>query len=393
MTTSNPHPGRRSRDLVIDGHILGVQEFGGVSRMLQALLPELEAQRPAGTTTRVVKSEPPRSVPGRSLVRRISRRIMAHEPFAGLGWHAAQAQRSRSQLALAAGPASAWLSTYYFAPRAWPGPVVALAYDLYHFRFPAAVNSPRRRRIVDGMRACLREATVVVAISEATRDDLITLLGIPGERVTVAHLGVDPATFSLSASTTGAGLPIPYLLFVGRRGEQKGFPVLLAGFARYLARNPDSPLALLVVGAPWGPSEAQEISSFGIERRVLHMTSLPDLDLAEVYRHACGLAYPSQYEGFGLPLIEALACGSQILASRIPSSTEVASGVAHFFDPGDIESVAIGIEKLVAEPPRARAEIRAKVVERFSWNACASRVWASIDLAFQLARPGATTPA
>jgi len=208
-------------------------------------------------------------------------------------------------------------------------------------------------------------ADAVLCISESTRRDLLDVLPVPAERVVVTHLagGVDAAA---------AGPPVggaPYLLHVGSRAAgYKNFDRLVTAFARLAARERD--LVLRVVGLPLDARERRLLDDAGVAARVVHEGVVADARLAALYRDAVALVYPSLYEGFGIPPLEAAACGGVVAASRVASLPEVMGEDAAWFDPADVDDMEAVLARVVADAPyraalAARGPARAA---RFSWR-------------------------
>jgi glycosyltransferase involved in cell wall biosynthesis len=237
-------------------------------------------------------------------------------------------------------------------PLAPPCPAVVTIHDLSFERDPTLMGRKDRlvfRRFVP--RAARKSARVLV-VSERTRRDVQELYGVPDGRIVVTPNGVDPA-FS-----PGNGAHAEYLLFVGAIQERKG-PLVAADAAAELGRK------LVVVGPEKEPELARELERRGAELR--GWVEKPEL--AELYRRAAAVLVPSRYEGFGLPVVEAMACGAPVVAAPEPALREVAGEAAVFAEPGDF---AAGVSRAIAE----RATLRAAGLERaraFSWTETARR--------------------
>jgi glycosyltransferase involved in cell wall biosynthesis len=187
----------------------------------------------------------------------------------------------------------------------------------------------------------------VIAVSELTARDAVELLGVDEERVRVIPHGV-AAPFEPTGPAAGGD----YVLAVGTLEPRKNFPrvVLAAERAGIDVR--------VAGGAGWG---GVDVDSLGF---------VDDDELARLYRGAAALVYPSLYEGFGLPVLEAMACGTPVVTSRDSAPAEVAGGAAVLVDPLDVEGIAEGIREAIAR----RDELRTAGLERaraFTWEAAA----------------------
>ena len=240
-------------------------------------------------------------------------------------------------------------------PRGVPVPTVATFYDATPFRFPSPPERWKRRRAVMAARSLVR-ARAVHAISHHARAELLAFTKVAGERVEVIHLGVDPA-FSPAPDPE----PPRHLLFVGGADPHKNLSMLLDLLASPEARA----LPPLVVA---GPSAAPgRGGSPPVARLVPHPT---DAELVQLYRGALALLVPSRNEGFGLPALEAMACGCPVIAADAGALPEVCGGAAIVLDPGDRAAWLAAIAALAADPGR-RSVLREAGLARagaFTWE-------------------------
>ena len=202
-----------------------------------------------------------------------------------------------------------------------------------------------------GIGPVARAATGIVAVSEFTKREAVELLGVPAERVTVVGNAVEPHFTPRGTVSQGE-----YVLAVGTLEPRKNLRRVAAAAARL-------GVELRVVGARgWGgvetPGWAGEVS---------------DEQLVELYRGARALVFPSLYEGFGIPILEAMACGTPVVTSRGGATEEVAGGAAVRVDPLDEEAIAAGIEAAAGRREQLRALGLARAAE-FTWDGVADRV-------------------
>ena len=287
----------------------------------------------------------------------------------------------------AAAPVNAWVDdrafaahrdailhpTYYRDPAALPrkAPVVVTVHDMAHERFPDLLP-PRRRwwaapDPAAHKRALCERADLVHCNSRATRDDLVAILGIPPGKTRVVHLaGMD---WSAVTPAPIEGLDGPFALWVGERRGYKNFALTAEAFAAcHEARD----LRLLCVGAgPLRAEERQHLTSLGLATRVMQRAA-GDRELRWAYEHASALLYTARWEGFGIPMLEALSLGCPVLASDVPALREVGGDAATYADPGRTESLADGIQRVIDSGRDAGASsARSAHAARFSWDACA----------------------
>ncbi len=234
-------------------------------------------------------------------------------------------------------------------PLACPCPAVVTVQDLSWERDPTVMRTRTRWTFKLVVRRAARRAHRVLTISERTKRDLVELYGIPEEKIVITHLGVDPVF-------RPGGEHDSFLLFVSAIEPRKQ-PLLAADAARALGRR------LVVVGPTKDLALAAELTRRGAELRGY----VPKEELVRLYQRAACLVLPSRYEGFGLPMLEAMACGTPVAAAADPAMREVA-GDAVVFGPDFTESV----RHALAERDRlSRAGLeRAK---RFTWAETARR--------------------
>jgi glycosyltransferase involved in cell wall biosynthesis len=261
-----------------------------------------------------------------------------------------------------------------------PSASVATVHDLGYLKFPG--EHPRATRLLRDAanRWSAARARRVVAISAATKVDLVRHYRTPPEKVSVVRHGHDPAfrpihdPDQLDAVRARHGLDGPYILFVGTLQPRKNLERLLQAFDRVVGRL-GQPLTLVLAGGiGWQEGRLQRaLMSLSAPDRVRVLGYVPDADLPALMNGALALAFPSLYEGFGLPPLEAMACGTPVLASNTSSLPEVVGDAGLLVDPLDVEAIATGLERLARD-----AELRRDLAERglaraagFTWERAA----------------------
>lgn len=230
---------------------------------------------------------------------------------------------------------------------------------------------PETRRRLDFLtlkRRYVTEADHVICVSEWTRRDLERIYGPLRASISVVHHGVDPR-FAPGAAPLEQ-FPSRYLLFVGNRGSYKDADVLF----RALQGLPSDIALVCVGGGSLTSQERVRLRSLGIEDRV-SQTTLPDSEMASAYGNALAFVFPSRFEGFGLPILEAMACGAPVVLARATAFPEVGGDAARYFEPGDDRDL-IGVLREIVGSEAARAELGLRGLERaraFSWSAAAAR--------------------
>ena len=263
-------------------------------------------------------------------------------------------------------------------PPTGPRPLVATVHDLAFRRFPDAYPPAGRRYHERSARIVADEAARVLVPSEATARDLAELYGVDRGRVTVTPLGVElparPDHAGARRLLADLGVRGPFLLAVGTLEPRKNLARLLDAFGEVTAELPDH--WLVVVGpVGWGPRLRPTWDSV----RVKLAGPVDDARLHALYQAADGLAYPSLYEGFGLPVLEAMANGLPVLTSDRSSLPEVAGDAALLVDPLQRSAIAAGLLRLAGDAALRRrlAEAGRRRAAGFTWRATAAATWAA----------------
>ncbi|HKY23374.1 MAG TPA: glycosyltransferase family 1 protein [Vicinamibacterales bacterium] len=243
----------------------------------------------------------------------------------------------------------------YVPPPLFPGRLIFTLLDLSMFSHPHLYPPLVRLRLQMLIRSAIRRATRILTISEFSRQCLLDRFHYPEEQVTVTPLGVDPqfqpcAPERVEALLQSYEIREPYILHVGRLQARKNLVRLLEAFAR-LVDQERIPHKLVLVGREsW---EAQEIfeamDRLQIRSRVIHVGYAPTDALPMFYSGASAVVFPSLFEGFGLPVLEAMACGAPTVTSTVTSLPEVAGDAAVLVDPYSVEDIAAGIYKVLSD--------------------------------------------
>lgn len=273
-------------------------------------------------------------------------------------------------------------STNYFLPLLlWKTGMVATIHDLIPLKFPHFTPRAKKTRFNWVFRwillRCSHRADRVITISLHTRDDLITELGLPAEKITVIHNGIDGKYRVLEKDRVlgfcqeKLGSTSPFLLYVGRFDPYKNVAGLIRAFDRFRRARKDEPRLVLAGHLdPRYPEAVETVRSLGLTDRVTFLEGVGEDDLICLYNAARILILPSLYEGFGLPPLEAMACGTPVIVSNRGSLPEVVGRAGLIIDPDREESISAAIGRLW-DSESLRSELREKGLKRakdFSWE-------------------------
>lgn len=252
-------------------------------------------------------------------------------------------------------------------------PVVVTVYDMIHELFASEFSTRVDTR--GAKRASVHRADHVICISENTRRDLIQILGVPAQKISVIHLACDAVSEIFpdrSDSLQGTHGAKPYLLFVGARGGYKNFDRFLRAMAASARLRADFDL-IAFGGGRFSAAELDAIQSMGFCAHQVRHVGGDDALLGRLYGNASAFVYPSIYEGFGIPPLEAMAYGCPVVSSNASSMPEVVGDAGVFFNPLDTQELRVAVESVVYDTVRA-AQLRVAGSHRvalFSWERCA----------------------
>lgn len=286
---------------------------------------------------------------------------------------------------------------YFGPPWVRLRPLVVTVHDLLMLALPDYRPSLAFKLYIWAAVRALPRADRVIADSNWTRQDILRFAKVPPDRVEVVPLGVDPAFGAgvtperVEAVRRRYGLDRPYILYLGGFDRRKQVSRLIRVFGRV-----PGPWLLALGGrlpppGPIFPDIRPAIRQAGIEGRVRLLGPVPDDERPALYAGADLFVYPSVYEGFGLPPLEAMACGTPVVCSNRTALPEVVGDAALLVDPEDDESLLAGILKLLKDPD-LRAELRARGPEQarqFSWQKTAEATFWAYLRALGLTRSGA----
>lgn len=258
--------------------------------------------------------------------------------------------------------------------------IVITVHDLNTQLFPEIFSSaPGYKHTLIADEASIRRSDRLIAVSETTKSDILKLYpGVPAGKISVIYHGLSPSF--LGQDISSGRKRGDYLLFVGGRNRYKNYWTLLKAFAD-LKKRAGVGLRLITVGPDTGPEdkkiEEDIISSNGLKGSVIDKGFVSDSELAELYKGAAAMVFPSLYEGFGIPLIESMACGCPVIASDIPVFRELGRRYVRYFDPhSETELSRIMGEVLSCEPDHGLIKEACAYANTFTWEASVNKTMA-----------------
>lgn len=271
-------------------------------------------------------------------------------------------------------------------------PVVITVHDLSFLRFPERFRPLNRVYLSLMTRLSCRRARRIIAVSQATADEVVRLLGIPAKRIDVVPHGVQHSRFRplpsgrVEAFRREKGLPAHFVLFLGTLEPRKNVATLLEAYARVAtARQTGS---LVIAGAKgWYYEEIfKRVEMLGLTDKVRFAGFVPDAELPLWYNAATVFVYPSLYEGFGMPLLEAMACGTPVIGSDVSCMPEVVGDAGLLVAPLDVKALADSLERLLVD-----GDLRDDLSQRgrawasnYTWETAAAETVASYRRALEM---------
>ena len=258
----------------------------------------------------------------------------------------------------------------YYSPLSGQGiadchrPIVLTVYDMIHERFPDLVDPRGKNAALK--RQAIQAAQAIICISHSTKRDFLEIYPESEDRVSVIHLATSIGLDTIDWNTE---IPAqPFFLYVGSRAAYKNFDRLLDAMRSVVASSPDC--CLCVVGGPFTKREREGVAEKGLSRNIVHFGYATDGQLARLYNASIALVYPSQYEGFGIPLLEAMRCGTAVVAASTSSIPEVAGNAALLFDPNSTDELCESLLDLLNNTARRAAFVQrgSQRASQFSWQ-------------------------
>jgi glycosyltransferase involved in cell wall biosynthesis len=266
-------------------------------------------------------------------------------------------------------------------PRNVSVPMVVTLFDLHWLLFPELFSPLRLAYLRRALAWSGRKAAAILTISENSKKDLVDLLGLPEEKITVTYPGLDPifekppSEQERTSLRKNYGLRKEFILFVGQLHQRKNVLRLIRAYQRLKQQTPIEHQLVLAGGEGDGSPEIREYIRHQPRGEIIVTGCIPDEAIRTLYHQAACLVYPSLYEGFGLPVLEAMACGCPVITSNVSSLPEVAGEAALLIDPYRVETIATALVSLLTNPGLSQRLIQKgfEQARRFTWEAAARK--------------------
>jgi len=351
--------------LIFDYQIFSAQKHGGISRYFCNLIKEIgpEALLPINHhDIEYLKAEP-----------KIVDLQIGEKSHFNFFKKAPDQNKEVTKKILNSGDFDIFHATYYddyFLDSLGNKPFVITIHDMIYEIFPEMF--PLKDRLTILKKELALKANKIIVVSEQTKKDLLKFIDIKEEKISVIYQACS-LDFELIKVTEAKKPEKDFLLFVGNRGIYKNFYFMLSAISEVLKNNPN--LELVCFGAPFDKKENRFVENLGLEKKV-RVISGGDRDLITLYKTALAFISPSYYEGFGVTILEAFACGCPVLAANNSATPEAAGNAALYFDPKDPQAIKSAVEKIISDS-ELRTELVAKGYEqnkKFSWQKAAAEM-------------------
>jgi glycosyltransferase involved in cell wall biosynthesis len=382
-------------NILLEAHrLVRTKDFGGIDSYWRCLIPELLAERSEQDRLALFSAflNPKHAL---ALLPYRKQGALLRHWWASPNWLHALG-RFGLRFEQLAGPADVVHLPEPVAPLPTNKPLVVTAHDLMYLHAPQYLDPRWTARLMEGTTALASKATLWIAVSEHTREDLIQHFGVPRGRTVVIPHGLDErfrqAATKAPALSAELQSKLPqgkgFFLFVGSVEPKKNLPTLLRAFAHSLEQEGQSSDLVVAGRAGWQLEEIQEVlERHPVLKDRVHFTGfIAHEDLPSLVAQARALVLPSRYEGFGMPVLEAMAAGTPVLCSNRAALPEVAGGAAVLFEADDVDGLSELLQHIDADDT-ACENLRRLGIERssqFSWPRCARETLAAYHQAAEL---------
>jgi glycosyltransferase involved in cell wall biosynthesis len=363
-------------DVIVDGVIYKSQVRGGISRLFSEILTRMCEVDDSLHITLLTRGRFKQALPQHRHITHcsipdIERYLRPRQIWKPL---IPAADNFIQKVLIGQGSGKIWHSTYYTLPQGWKGYSVVTVHDMIFEQFRDFYSGQNADQFRERKQQCIRKADAVICVSETTRRDIKDFYGLNSDSIYVVPHACSDIFRQLEQNANTSMLPTdqPFLLYVGIRSPYKNFGMLMQAYSKWRQRND---VALVSVGArPWSDDERRQLAQLQIQNRVQLLQDVDDETLCRLYNSAAAFVFPSLYEGFGISLLEAMACGCPIVASCIPSTTEVAGDCPIYFDPVEEDDLLNALDTVLFEGRNSgRIQAGLERVKFYSWDKTAAQ--------------------
>lgn len=261
-----------------------------------------------------------------------------------------------------------WHSTYYTDFNGCKGKRVVTVHDMVYETYSKFYSGHLNNRFILLKKKAISNADVIVCVSNATKQALLEIYPIKNKKIEVIYHAASTFFSPIEKSLIPQKYKInyPYILFVGKRKFNKNFNELIRTYSKW---RKNKEIFLLVVGQKWDSYEMEMLNNLNINNKVVLIEDADDEKLMFLYNQALLLVYPSLCEGFGIPILESMSCACPIVASKIPTTIEIASEIPFYFTPGNLEefenALNLGLESSLREE---KINLGNQWVKKYTWD-------------------------
>lgn len=358
--------------ILVDGIIYSLQSNGGISRLYREVLPRICEQHDTVEISMYVAKPYRQILPQHERIKHVH--LLRRDLRPARLFQAIRPQVDQFILSMIGDHSGLWFSTYHTLPPFRPRAIIMPVYDLVYERYRMMFNLKGEERLRQQIKRSITEADLVACISQTTANDVIQMYGISPAKIKIIPLASSPFFKKVQPDDILSLLPTPkpFLLYVGGRLKHKNFSEFINAYACWTSRKT---VDLIVVGDRWTSQEKQRLGELNVANQVHLLTGVDDDLLRDLYHQAVAFVYPSLWEGFGIPLLEAMACGCPIISSDIPSSREVAQDYPTYFELGHVESLHAAMDHVLSEMNTMTLAAKAdKILSQYSWDTTANKL-------------------
>ncbi len=275
----------------------------------------------------------------------------------------------------------------HYAPRFSPIPTVISVMDLSYIHFPHLFNKKDLFQLKQWTSYSVKNAAKILTISKSSKDDIINYYHVSKDKVVVTYPGISEnkpgkeKTYSMEKLQKKYGITTDYILFVGTLQPRKNITRLIEAFAKIVKNHPE--ISLIVVGKKGWQYEEILLApgKFGVGTQVKFLDFVTDDDLPLFYQNAICFVLPSLYEGFGLPVLEAMKLGCPVITSNVSSLPEAGGTAAAYVDPLNVDDIAQKLEQVIKDPSlrKKMAQAGKRHIKKFSWEKTAKETLAVLQ--------------